>query len=166
MHRLANRLFHRVSLILVCAALFAPAAVRAQESIEPGARVRLLARPADTLMYGTVITLDSASLLLAPTPGAEVVRVPLAGVERLEVSRGRARSTLLGAAVGAVIGALAGYHAAKTFVPPEECEFVCGAVQAWSAGAGGVAGLLVGGAIGSNVEHGPERWEPVPVARP
>jgi hypothetical protein len=160
-----SRLFRRPSLILACVFAFGPTALRAQAEVEPGARIRLLTSSADTLMYGTLVTLDSASLLLAPKPDAEAVRVPLAGLERLEVSRGRARSTLTGAAVGAVIGALGGYYAAKTFVQPEDCEFVCGAVQAWSAGAGGVLGLIMGGGIGSDTEHGPERWRPVPLDR-
>jgi len=155
----------RVSLILACAAAFAPAAAWAQTDVQPGARVRLLTSTADTLMHGTVVTLDSASLLLAPAPEAEFVRVPLAGVERLEVSRGRARSTVTGAVVGTLAGALGGYGAARIFSRPEECEFVCGAAQAGSAALGGALGLVLGGMIGSSTPHGPERWRPVPVRR-
>ena len=161
---LASRLIRRASLILACAAALAPAAVRAQEEVEPGARIRVLTSSADTLMYGTLVTLDSASLLLAPAPDAEFLRIPFAGMERLEVSRGGKPSTLQGAAVGAVVGAGAGLGIGL-LATQGDCEFVCGAVQVGSSVIGGVLGLVAGAFTGADIPHGPERWQPVRVPR-
>lgn len=152
----------RLPLILIVAAL-APAALAAQ-TLQPGARVRVLApSAADTLLTGTVVALDSASLLVAPAVDAEAVPIPLAGVERMEVSRGRAPSTLAGAVVGTALGALVGYGLATLATDPEDCEFVCGAVEAVSAATGGTLGLVMGALVGAGTPHGPERWHPVPV---
>lgn len=162
-----TRVLRRLPLIIACLAAFAPAALHAQPTVRPGARVRVLTVSADTLMYGTVVGLDSASLLLAPTPDSESLRVPLAGLERLEVSRGRKPSTLLGAAVGAVVGAGTGLGVALLLAEPDDCEFVCGAVQVGSAVIGGTLGLGWGAVIGLQTPRGPERWRPVPIpARP
>lgn len=161
---LDSRLVRRPSLILACVCAFAPAAARAQADVEPGARVRVLTSTADTMLYGTVVTLDSASLLLAPRPDVESVRVPLAGVERLEVSRGGKPSTLQGAAVGAVVGAGAGLGIGL-LATQDDCDFVCGAVQVGSSVIGGVLGLVFGALTGSEIPHGPERWQPVRVPR-
>jgi|GEM_PF-4732418 len=158
-----TRILRHLPLIIACLAVLAPAALDAQPTVRPGARVRLLVPSADTLMYGTVVALDSASLLLAPTPDSESLRVPLAALERLEVSRGRKPSTLLGAAVGAVVGAGAGLGAALLLTDPEDCEFVCGAVQVGSAVIGGTLGVGWGAVIGLQTPRGPERWRPVPV---
>jgi hypothetical protein len=157
-------LLRRLPLILACVCAFTPAAARAQAQVEPGARIRVLTSTADTMMYGTLVTLDSASLLLAPRPDAEAVRVPLAGVERLEVSRGGKPSTLQGAAVGAVVGAGAGLGIGL-LATQGDCDFVCGAVQVGSSVIGGVIGLIMGALTGSEIPHGPERWQPVRVRR-
>lgn len=151
----------RLPLVLAFLAAFAPAALRAQDEVQPGTRVRILPTGGDTRIWGTVVTLDSASLLIAPKPEAEFVRIPFATVERLEVSRGGRPSTTAGGVIGAVVGAGAGLGAALLLAG--DCEYVCGAAQVGSAVIGGAVGLVVGVLMGSSTPHGPERWRTVPV---
>lgn len=155
------RLLRRLPLIVACLAAVAPHALRAQAEVRPGTRVRVLTSTADTRIKGTVVTLDSASLLIAPAPDAELVRIRLRDVEHLEVSRGGKPSTLAGAAIGAVAGAGTGLGAALLL--GKDCGFVCGAVQVSSTVVGGALGLVWGALFGSSTPHGPERWRTVPL---
>ncbi|HEX8319352.1 hypothetical protein [Longimicrobium sp.] len=144
--------------LLICAALLAePGALDAQTSVAPGTRVRILAPSlADTLIAGTVIEIDSASMLLAPWGPGGVRTVTLRDIDRLEV-RGPASMT---ASVlrWMVAGAVAGYavcHAASGS-PHANCP------RAGGAAAGGTMGVMLGLAIGSR-SRGAGRWRPVPV---
>lgn len=147
-----HHLLRRLPLILAFLAAFVPAALRAQADVQPGTRVRILPTVGDTLIRGTVVTLDSASPLIAPKPAAEFVRIPFATMERLEVSRGGRASTTAGGVIGAVVGAGAGLGAALLWT--RDCEYVCGAAQVGSAVIGGAVGLVVGVLLGSSSPHG------------
>lgn len=169
MSPLRIRVLRHLLLVAACLAALAPAAARAQGEVRPGVRVRVLApSAADTLFTGRVVALDSASLLIAPGADAGSLRVPLAEVRQIEVSRGRARATLAGAVSGGFAGAAGGYVLARLAGGGGPCEYVCGAAEAGSAILGGAIGLVVGALIGSDHEHGPERWRgvPVPAAAP
>lgn len=166
MRPFASRRFHGLSLILACAAAFGPAAVRAQATVQPGAYVRVLApSAADSLLAGTVIEIDSASLLLAPPAAAGSRTVALRDIERLEVRRRGARKTFVGGLLGAVGGAAAGYTIAHAVASRSECEYACGAGEAAAAIVVGAGGGVLGAVIGSR-HRGPDAWAPVPVPRP
>lgn len=148
------------AVLLACAALLAaPCAVDAQTPVRPGAYVRILAPSvSDSLLTGTVVEIDSASLLLAPPAQGGSRAVTLRDIERLEVRGPGAPRTSTGALVGMVVGAVAGYavcHVASGS-PHANCQKAPGAAY------GAVAGLVLGVEIGRTL-HGPERWRPVPV---
>jgi hypothetical protein len=161
-----SRLFRRPSLLLACAAAFAPVAVHAQGGVQPGAYVRVLApSAADSLLAGTVIEIDSASLLMAP-PASEGSRtVALRDIERLEVRRQGARKTFVGALLGTISGAAVGYTIAHAIASRSECEYACGAGEAAAAIVVGVGGGVTGAIIGSR-HRGPDTWISVPIPRP
>jgi hypothetical protein len=158
---LKNRLC-LLALTLACAAALSPAALRAQAGVRPGARVRVLVpSTADSLLAGRVVSIDSASLLLAP-PASGSLHLPIARIERLEVFRPGPRRTLTGAVLGTLAGAAVGYGIAHVSVRGSDCDYLCGAAEAGSAILGGAVGLVTGGIIGSR-SRGTGRWEPVPV---
>lgn len=157
---LASRLIRRVSLILACAAAFAPAALPAQAAVRPGAFVRILApSAADSLLTGTVVEIASASLLLAPPASGGSRTVALRDIERLEVRRQGGRRTLTGALVGTATGAVAGYAAWHLYARQRHCGQVCDDAEAPASAAAGVLGLLLGALIGSQLRE-PDRWLP------
>lgn len=145
---------------LACAALLAaPAALGGQPAVRPGAYVRILAPSlADSVLTGTIVEIDSASLLLAPPASVGSRSVAFRDIERLEVRRPGAPRTATGALVGAVAGVVVGYavcHVAGGS-PHANCP------KAEGAAVGGVVGLLLGSEIG-RVLREPKRWLPVPV---
>jgi hypothetical protein len=152
---LMHHFLRRLPLVLAFLAAFAPAALRAQADVQPGTRVHILPTVGDSLIGGTVVTLNSVSLLIAPRPDAEFARVPVATMERLEASRGGRVSTTAGGVIGAVVGAGAGLGAALLLT--QDCEYVCGATQVGSAVIGGAVGLVVGVLLSSSSPHEPER---------
>ena len=138
--------------------------VRAQDTLTltPGARVRISAPDllGPEALIGNVLALRGDTLVVhkADASGAGL-RLPLARVERLEVSRGgRSRGTtaaigfLVGAAVGGLYGAAGHPGLAHTDIP-EEGE------TAIYAGVAGLFGAAIGAALGG------ERWEHVPLSR-
>lgn len=156
------RPLRRATLILAAAGALLPAAVRAQ-AVQPGAHVRILApSAADSLITGTVLEIDSSSLLLAPAPSASSRAVPLSAIERLEVRRRGRRRTFNGGAIGFLVGAAAGYGLTRSYVRNSNCDYICGAAEAGGSIAGAIAGIGVGAIIGSRYRD-PDRWEPVHV---
>lgn len=149
---LLPHVLRRLPLVITFLAAFAPAALRAQAGVQPDTRVRILPIVGDTRIRGTMVTLDSASLLIEPRPNAESARIPLATMERLEASRGGRASTTAGGVIGALVGAGAGLGAALLL--GGDCEYVCGAAQVGSAVIGGAVGLVVGVLLGSSSPHG------------
>ena len=142
---------------LACAALLAvPAASSAQRTVHPGSFVRILSpSAADSLLTGTVVEIDSASLLLAPSASARPRTVALRDIERLEVRGPGPRRTLTGALVGTVVGAVAGYavcHAASGS-PHANCPRAQASVLA------GTVGMALGALLGSEF-RGRDRWRP------
>jgi hypothetical protein len=158
---LSVRLSRRAALILACAAAFVPAAVRAQRPVGLGAYVRIMAPSAvDTLITGTVVEIDSASLRLTPPAPAASRTVAIRDIERLEVWGPGGRMTLAGALLGTAAGALVGYgicHAASgsphANCPKDEASLV-----------GGMMGLALGALLGSAI-NGRDRWHPAVAPR-
>jgi hypothetical protein len=135
---------------------------RAQDTLTltPGARVRVSAP--DLLgpgaVIGNVVTLRGDTLVVRKAGAGEAgLRLPLAQVERLEISRGsRSRGTgaaigfFLGAAVGALYGEVGHPGLAHTDISE-------GGETAIYAGAAGLLGAGIGAVLGG------ERWKHVPL---
>ncbi|HEU4882767.1 MAG TPA: hypothetical protein VFT45_10990 [Longimicrobium sp.] len=144
--------------LLGCAMLLAaPCAADAQAAVEPGTRVRILApSAADTLITGTLVAIDSGSLLLAAEFDTAGVHVPLSAIRRLEVSAGP-RWAGAGGLLGLLVGGAAGY------VLFSGCGYAeaCTDTRTIGTAGGAVAGMLLGNVIGRNA--GRNSWRTVPV---
>jgi hypothetical protein len=147
---------------LACAALLAaPCAADAQTPVVPGARVRILApAAADTLITGTVVAIDSASLLLAADFDTAGVHVPLAHIRRLEVARDPAYARRQAGLWGLLLGGAAGYALGYSY-----CSEGWGCDRYHGAGVvgGAAVGMLLGNLFGG---RGGESWRRVPVFSP
>lgn len=150
------------AIVLACATLLAaPRALEAQRPVGLGAYVRIMApSAADTLITGTVVEIDSASLRLAPPAPTPSRTVAIRDIERLEVWGPGGRMTLTGALLGTAAGALVGYgicHAASgsphANCPKHEASLV-----------GGTMGLALGALLGSAI-NGRDRWHPAVAPR-
>jgi hypothetical protein len=146
------------AVLLACATLLAaPCAVDAQ-TVEPGARVRILApSAADTLITGTLVAIDSGSLLLAASFDTAGVHVPLSTIRRLEVAADPRHSGTTGGLVGLARGAAAGY----ALYSPCPRHSGCATMRNGTLVAGAFVGMLVGKMIGRNI--GGDAWRTVPV---
>jgi hypothetical protein len=121
----------------------------------PGQRVRFttLTEPRRT---ATVIETEADAIVVSLAGGRKIVRVPLADVQRLEVSAGRrtyaSEGALLGTITGGLLGGLAG---ASGCFQSEDCDggtyAVIGAVVV-----GTLSGLL-GAGVGALCQT--EKWE-------
>ncbi len=102
----------RVALLLMTSCVMPILALIAQEpaSVPAGARVRLTtdAAASSLPLVGTLVSIDSDSLVLAVAGRAAPLAVPRPSVKGLEVSRGIRRSTGAGAALGGGLGLAAG----------------------------------------------------------
>lgn len=72
---LLARILRLRSAVMACALVAAPCAVDAQTPVRSGSVVRILAPSvADSLLTGTVLEIDSASLVLAPPARKDLAR--------------------------------------------------------------------------------------------
>ncbi|SRR6266566_692982 len=130
------------------------------DSVAPGDRVRLVAPPvSQERLIGTVLSRRADTLVLHVPDAAAQVAVPLAAIERLEVSRGRHGHAFAGFAVGFLVGAAAegvAYANCQGLL----CPHRDGAGLAVTTGLLlGLPGLVIGALIRS------EDWERVPLPR-
>lgn len=151
----------RITLSLVAVLLGLTPALSAQraESIAPGTRVRITLRttqpgPSPVIVIGPLVALRDSAISVRGDSALSDVIVPLAQVERLEVSyRNRGASARNGGLIGLLIGGVVGYAAgsdcsAESFICFDHTDT---AMMGASAGAG--LGLIVGYLAG-----GQERW--------
>jgi hypothetical protein len=123
----------------------------------PGQRVRFetLTQPRRT---ATVVDTEADAIVVSLRGGREIVRVPLADVQRLEVSAGRrthaSQGALLGTIAGGVLGGLAG---ASGCFQAEDCDG--GTFAAIGAVIGGTLSGLLGAGVGALCQT--EKWERV-----
>ena len=99
----------RTELLLALFVLGSFQSVAGQHNAIEGDRVRVSTR--DAAIVGTVVSIASGRLVLAPESGGASVNLPLGSVRQVDVSRGRSPSwgtTLTYAALGAVLGAATG----------------------------------------------------------
>ena len=116
--------------------------------VQPGARVRITY--AGQKPRTAVVVAHSADTLLVRWPEyANAVAVPFAEISRLDVSTGRHRRLLKGAALGTLsagtVGAVLG---AATYSPCESTEFLGCLMAPTSASESAVIGGVVGGVLG------------------
>ena len=148
------------SLIAVLLGLVSTLPAQRADSIAPGTRVRITVRDTQPggarplVVIGPLIALRDSAISVRNDSTSSNVIVPLARVERLEVShRDRGGSARTGGLIGIVVGGVIGYAAG------DDCSaesFICfdhtdTAMMGASAGAG--LGLLIGYLAG-----GQERW--------
>lgn len=151
----------RTTLVIFAALLAAPCAGDAQTPVQPGARVRILAPfTADTLITGTVVAIDSVSLLLAADFDRAGVHVPLAHIRRLEVAQDREHRRRQAGLWGLLLGGAAGYALGST-----RCSDGWGCNDYRTAGivGGAAVGMLLGNLFGRGSG---DRWRTVPVFSP
>lgn len=159
----------RRSLVLLLALLAVPFTLaRAQlTEMQPGARVRIQAPGIVAGRYvGTVLSRGADSVEVG-APGTAPIRIALARITSVEVSRGssRALGALRGVAWGAPIGLVVGVVAAAGTDDDPYCFDSCSTSGSYKAGiiaASTLGGAFWGAAIGAIV--GRERWEPFEIA--
>ncbi|HEU5261475.1 MAG TPA: hypothetical protein VFU41_08650 [Gemmatimonadales bacterium] len=123
-----------------------------------GTRVRFTpAHSARDRVVGTV-TGQRADSLLVWTERRETIPVPLAGLDRLEVSNGVHGHALTGLGLGLLVGAVAGGTIGAAVEPD---ELLGRGVNVLAGVVLGVAGGgLIGVAVGASIQS--ERWQPLP----
>jgi hypothetical protein len=152
----------------------------AQEAASPapplvsGARVRVHAH---RIFIGTLVTLDTATLVLQDDALLDTLRVPVGSIGRLEVSTGQRSGAGRGAEIGLIAGASAGAIIGLAVIITESIAMsspvlwegcprdaiVCFGPEAifLSAAVLGAAGAGLGALIGALSPI--DRWEQVPV---
>jgi hypothetical protein len=147
-----------LSLALVVALLVPIESLSAQHPppLEPGARVRVTAPDCDAHeRAGTFRVMQGDTLVL------RTLNCPLAAVTRLDISRGRHRSTVRAVGFG-VLGFLGG-GLAGCFIAGGGGEGYNEGVACLIGGAiGGGVGLVAGAVVGAKSR---DRWEEVPLDR-
>ena len=151
----------RITLSLIAVLLGLVPALSAQraDSIAPGTRVRITLRSTQpgtnpAVVIGPLVALRDSAISVRGDSAASDVIVPLAQVERLEMSyRNRGASARNGGLIGLLVGGVLGYAAGSDCTAE---SFICfdhtdTAMMGASAGAG--LGLIVGYLAG-----GQERW--------
>jgi len=153
-------------LVLLAALCAAGSSLRAQQpaSVQPGERVRVTA-PELHRRIGRVVAVRADTLVFQARGADDAVSLPIPGVSRLEVARGR-HSPFKGALIGAGAGAVAGYGAAAALVAGQEACSVSDCltgrdVAAFFLWVGATAAGTLGGAL---IAADTERWVSVPLA--
>jgi hypothetical protein len=127
-----------------------------------GSRVRITSTAVQARPEGLVVALDESVVTLA-ADGGSLVKIPLTSITVLEVSLGRKRNWLKGAAIGAAAGLASGLFMK---VDPDNCE---GGVEAFCSRAealeiNAVIFALLGAGIGAAIKS--DRWSIVTLSPP
>ena len=172
-------------LLLAAVGLLPPREGRAQAPIVllPGTHIRFALPPDARAVVAEVLVQRKDSLWVRPAETVDTVALALPSLARLDVSRGQKRSTLRGAGIGllsgAVVGGVWGYFffgsdcsTKPDTIPLLDDRFLVGQMgcilprhdavaAAVGAGLGGALGAGVGALIGHVILS--DRWEPVPL---
>ncbi|MHB1223949.1 MAG: hypothetical protein ACYC2G_07890 [Gemmatimonadaceae bacterium] len=146
--------------------------VGAQPVLPAGTRVRVFTDPLAVFpgmpergqLTGTVVFSDPSELRLDTEPPPRRIELPVAGLRRIDVSRGRPNRRLSGGMIGGLVSGAVFVGAVCAF-SDGSCdvgENVGGFLAYYAVGA--VPGVLIGARIGAR-RRGPERWETVWTAR-
>lgn len=153
---------------LVLGVLHAPPA-GAQPVLPAGTRARVVMVDSTSatsgargrgVLTGTVVSSDSTVLLLETAPPPRRIALAVAGLQRIDVSRGRPNRRAMGAVIGGLISGAAFVGAACAF-SDGSCDVRgdLGGFLAYYA-VGALPGALVGDRVGAR-RPGPERWKTV-----
>lgn len=155
------------SIALLAVLSASPLAGQAQPAVEPGSRVRLSLLPDQLVdhrdaqeLRGTVLSLGPDTLVVRLHSTIDPVSIPLAWVERLDVSQGRAsawRGAREGAWSGLLVGAGIGAFVGAEVARETNADFVSTVLT--RAAAYGIS-LSVTGAVGRALAPG-EVWRRV-----
>ncbi|KPK78488.1 MAG: hypothetical protein AMS25_15105 [Gemmatimonas sp. SM23_52] len=157
----------RIALLAAALVLVASADVLAQQArpVAPGDRLRITAPSiVGERLVGTVAELRPDALVLEPEDQLEAVLVPLAAVNKLELSRSKASNVGRGALAGGLFGAGVGLVVGIAALGEEGGGLDIGVGEL-------ISGALVlggfGAAMGMLLEATAalERWETVPLDR-
>lgn len=151
----------------------APFALSAQSMDAPRFGDRMRVTTNEKVSVGRLTSLDTAAIILHQKPltaagvltNAASTTIPMASVQKLEVSRGRgARSgrTIGGAAIGLLSGALVAGTVGAMATQCTNCDGDSG-IGVLMAVPGGILGLFIGGAIGFS--HPADHWQSVSIPR-
>lgn len=148
------------------ALLLTPGVAWSQEppAIVPGSRIRIteLGTSRSQSRSGTVFTIGADTVVLNLDSGGERVPFALAGMSRIEVSRGRKGHIAAGVGLGFIGGAGTGALVGALAAPPSSSDVNLNVPLGAAFGAG--IGMLVGAGIGA-FWWKTERWEAVPSSR-
>lgn len=145
---------HVIAFIVVALALPTLAAAQAPE---PGSRIQVVTTNNNELFIGTLVSLDSESLVMTTDRPGVSRMVSSSAIKYLAVGhhRSRGKTTLIGALVGLVAGMAVGYGSGDD--PPGLFSFSAGEkaviTSIFTVPAGVLTGLLIG--------PSKERWTPV-----
>lgn len=160
---------HLMMSVALALLLASPVAWAQESVVVPGARVRITGFESDrsARRAGTVVTAGGDTVVLRLDPGGETMPFAMAGITRVELSRGLKGHTGAGIGLGLLagfgVGAVVGYTSCGTCGGGEDDQIskLLGAL-AWGGIIGG-GGMLVGGLVGAH--HKTERWDTVPSNR-
>jgi hypothetical protein len=154
-------------------ALAASSAARAQQTPAPGDRVRITSQQLDLHRQdGRLISMTGDSVVVEVRRmrtiryrdvfAADTMAVPLAAIDRVEVSRASGRRTLRGALIGGTIAAVLGYVMGSGYGRCDDCipahsPEVQGLMGASIFGAGGAT---IGALVGSGIRW--DSWQEIP----
>lgn len=146
-------------------------ALQTVDSLPRGATIRLVAPAvAPGTLTATVLMAEHDTLILKVPGEAAGLVVPLAGVERLELYRGRRSepAAIVGASVaGLALGAGAGWLAGPSLCDPEDdsWQVFCGSEHSARTIGAVVFGLVGAVAAGSLAGRPHERWQSIALER-
>jgi hypothetical protein len=151
-----ERVSPALAVALVLGLLGAPPA--GAQGVAAGARVRIDAPDTgDGLIVGTLRGASSESLRVQAEGRDWAVEVPRRSVRGLWVSDGKGSKAVLGALLGGLAGAAAGY-----FIAGEDEDPTTGDGRGLSVVFGAAGGAVLGGLVGNAIKH--ERWRSVDIA--
>ena len=156
-----------LSLLIVALCIASTVPTSAASALpEPGKRIRLTARmPECERWMGPFVSIaqDTVTMRDGEMNGA-LVTVPTLHVMRFEISRGSlpngSRGAVVGLAIGALLGAQAGYAGAGE-ANAQVGVYNPAGVAVLSGVAGAVVGAVVGAALGAMIHS--ERWQAQPL---
>lgn len=136
----------------------APPAPVMPPRIGEGDRLRIGIGPKESVT-GVLLGVQDGSMVVRPDDADTPLAVPLAAIQRLDVSRGRrswaAKGALVGGVVGASLGALVALGAGCF-----DCSLDRGELVLVAAGTAGGIGAVTGALVGLSTTS--ERWDRVP----
>ena len=136
-----------IVVLIACPDVLTAQAAMPEGAVGPGARVRIT--QAGQKPRVAVVVARSADTLVVRWPeNTNAVALPYAGISRLDVSTGRHRKVLKGAAIGTLsAGAVGAILGAATYQPCESSGFDC-LLAPTSASGSAVVGGVLGGTLG------------------